>query len=467
MGSRFFHAKLSPKLAISSPFAVDTRPVPSLEADAPVESLRKIDSLLLLGLALLLAFGPLAYGAVEDWSIFVLRAAATSFFATWLVRAWLANSVELPDSNALIALLGFVILISIQLLTGSTSYRHATLVELLNDSAYGVFLIVACGIARDRNNLKRLLTFLVFFGFLLALFSLVQDFSGTEKLYWLRKPRAVVGKIYGPYVNGNHYAGLMEMIVPLALAWAVLENGGKRLLYSFTSVLMAATIFFARSRGGMAALTAELIVFVVLLTKFRGSPFSRRNWAGFLLFAAAVAGTVVYFGSDQVLHRLSDLRDTYRLDIYRDSLRMWLTHPVFGFGLGTFSWVFPAYQSFWISGLVAHAHNDYIELLVETGLIGSGLIVWFLISVLRIGLKKISRGSKEGATISVGVLAAIAGLLVHGLFDFNLHIPANATLFFVLCGILLSSSSSSRSRSSRKEPHEFSSADFRRGSVRS
>jgi O-antigen ligase len=136
----------------------------------------------------------------------------------------------------------------------------------------------------------------------------------------------------------------------------------------------------------------------------------------------------------QSIDRLMEAPDPYRLAIDRDCVGMWKEKPLLGFGWGTFSTVYPSYQSFYTDLRVNHAHNDYLELLVEAGLAGAAISLWFLVVVFREATKKIrAQMDAEGMILTVGIVAAIISFLVHSFVDFNLHIPANASLFFVLC----------------------------------
>jgi O-antigen ligase len=145
----------------------------------------------------------------------------------------------------------------------------------------------------------------------------------------------------------------------------------------------------------------------------------------------------------QLAERLLTLRDPLsgatsgnRLQILRDSLPLIRQHPWIGSGLGTFPTVYPAFRSFYSELWMNAGHNDYLQLIVETGLAGALSLLWFFwvyISRFRQRLKDWQH--LQSATLRMGALVSCAGLLIHSALDFNLHIPANACLFFVLCAI--------------------------------
>ncbi len=121
-----------------------------------------------------------------------------------------------------------------------------------------------------------------------------------------------------------------------------------------------------------------------------------------------------------------------RAAMRRDTWRLFLDHPIVGTGLGTLEMVYPPYDSVYDGRIVNHAHNDYLEGLAETGIIGGLCCFWF-IGVLLLNAPERHGGHREfvGSALNLSGLVACSGILVHSLVDFNLHIPANALLFFV------------------------------------
>jgi O-antigen ligase len=126
----------------------------------------------------------------------------------------------------------------------------------------------------------------------------------------------------------------------------------------------------------------------------------------------------------------------YRKSMALDGLRMWRAHPVLGVGLGDFETAYPPYQSFPTDYWIDHAHNDYIEAFAETGLVGALLILSALALFLRLAFRDWDQSiPSHDNWIRLGAAIGCCGMLVHSLWDFNLHIPANAAWFAVLAGI--------------------------------
>ncbi|HXZ81422.1 MAG TPA: O-antigen ligase family protein [Terriglobales bacterium] len=402
--------------------------------ERPERITRGIDFAIFAGLCALLIFGPLAFGAVEEWSLLVLRAGAAVLLLLWLTKQLMRATFELQPNQAYLPLALFGAFIAAQIILGISSYRYATLHEALNYAAYGMLLVVAGETLTQHRQLKRFLIVLTVFGFMLALFAVLQDFSGTDRLYWIRKPVAVAGIIYGPYVNHNHYAGLMELLVPAPIVLSLGERGGKRALFVFVAVLMGGSVFLSRSRGGILALLLEMIFLGVCLSRLKTG---RRGFPLLAGLGVLTGAFLLWVGSAKVIHRIVETQDSYRLTIYADCLRMWIQNPVAGFGFGTFPTVYPQFRSFYSHVFVNQAHNDYLQLLVETGMIGFALMAWFLAGIYVTGFRKLEQSDPDdNRFFHLAALTGITGLLIHSLVDFNLHIPANAALFFVLCGVV-------------------------------
>jgi O-antigen ligase len=115
-----------------------------------------------------------------------------------------------------------------------------------------------------------------------------------------------------------------------------------------------------------------------------------------------------------------------------DTWRIFLDHPVIGTGLGTIQIVFPPYESLYDGKIVNHSHNDYLEALAETGALGGLCCAWFLVALFSQSWSRVAPSNRSfSAMLQFSALLGCVGFLVHSIVDFNLHIPANAMLFFV------------------------------------
>jgi len=146
----------------------------------------------------------------------------------------------------------------------------------------------------------------------------------------------------------------------------------------------------------------------------------------------------------------TELSGGMRLSIDRDALHMFRSKPILGWGLGAFPVIYPQYRSFYTNFFVNEAHNDYLQLLCEMGLLGFGTMVWFLIVLYRTALRQIGNWMSDvSSAVTLACTLGFTGILVHSLLDFNLQIPANAALFYVLCTLAAAPPLLQRSRKRR------------------
>jgi O-antigen ligase len=336
----------------------------------------------------------------------------------------------------------FGVLILLQIVLGVTAYRHDTVSNALLYCAYGMLSFVAGQVLFRTIQARKIAALLILYGAAIAAFSLLQGITPNGKLYWLRQP-TMGGWIYGPYVNHNHYAGLMEMLVPIPLVLSVshLANSRQRMLAAAAAAVMASTIFLSGSRGGMLALVMELLIFAVVLIRQQRGLKTAVSVGAFLLI---VISLLTWVGGGELSRRVSSISTEtrsevtggMRLTIDRDAVHMFAKKPVLGWGLRAFPVVYPQFRSFYTNFFVNEAHNDYLQLLVEMGLLGFGTMLWFLILVYRRALSKIKDWTSDvSGTVTLACMLGCSGILVHSAVDFNLQIPANAALFYVFCTI--------------------------------
>jgi O-antigen ligase len=283
-----------------------------------------------------------------------------------------------------------------------------------------------------------------------AVFAIVQQFMSNGKIYWV-VPNRNGGWIYGPYVNHAHYAGLMEMLVPfpLVFAMACLWRKPVRVLFGFAALIMASTIFLSQSLGGILAFGGEILILAALLANRQRS---RQRLLSLVLIITFLAVWLTVLRPVGLVERVTALGSPMdradadiRAVILKDGFRMVKERPFLGWGLGTFSTVYPSFRSFYSKFEVNEAHNDFLQLLIESGIVGFVLMMGFLVLIYRSGIRSVGHWRIDpGASITLAALVGCTGLLVHGLSDFNMQIPANAALFVVLAAIAACGRASTR-----------------------
>jgi O-antigen ligase len=396
-------------------------------------------SLLRLGLALLIAFAVLAHGAVEVWSVALVEIGAALLLLAWVaVVLWRADATL--SWNPLLVPTGLLAAWALlQWLIPFSVYPYQTKLALMVLTAGFVVQFLGVQAFRNAGEARGLVWFLLAFGFGVALFGILHHFTDNGRLYWIREPH-YSSYSFGPYVNRNHFAGLMELILPLGLALLAgrAVRRDKVWLVAVLTVIPVGALFLSASRGGIAALLVQCLLLIYLLRGRGQRPVGLGVAALFLAVAIAFVG---WLGAGAFLDRFSTLPEDelghgFRLRMIEDSLRVARAHPWTGTGLGTLVTVYPQFQSVYSAKVVDHAHNDLAELLAETGLPGGVLAFAFLALLGRNGLARVRADALPFAlSLRTGCLVACAGYLVHSLVDFPFHIPANSILFGLLAGL--------------------------------
>ncbi len=322
---------------------------------------------------------------------------------------------------------------------------------------------------------RRLLAFalvLVTGGLLEAIVGLGIYWSGAADLTAHIDSRDTIGPV-GTYISRNHFAGFLEMALAMNMGLILIvfkaEVSGSgwrgriqnlsaqilsfRALLLTAQIVMFAALILSGSRGGVLALLIAACIVVVMVAKDNGWR-AVRAWTPVLL---AVIGALAWFGGGAFVSRIGSLGlSSNRLDLAAVSLGIISDFPLTGSGAGTFRWVFPMYKDIGFGDLFyEHAHNDFLEIAIEQGLIGLalflGLVGWLLYRTYRVYRERHDRLARG---VSLGVILAGLSLLGHSMIDFNLQIPANLYWFFAL---LTAGVCAGRiSHQGRVNPHETS-----------
>jgi O-antigen ligase len=230
--------------------------------------------------------------------------------------------------------------------------------------------------------------------------------------------------------------------------------------YMGSAAVMVGTIFLSGSRGGMLAIFVELGIFAAILFRQKKSV---RIAISLTAFAVVLVGLLVWLDGKELTSRVSsistetrgEITGGTRLSIDRDAVRMFRAKPVLGWGLGTFPVVYPRFRTFYTNFFVNEAHNDYAQLLAEMGLLGFGTLVWYMIILYRQVRRKLGKWSTDvNSAVTLACALGVIGILVHSLVDFNLQIPANAALFYVLTTIAAAPPLLQRTKKPRPVPAE-------------
>lgn len=392
----------------------------------------------------LLVLAPLGFGATSVRGSLLLTAGAWLVFLIWVVRVLSSERAtwhSLVVTGPALLLLAFT---AVHWVAPVSANPAATQLEWLRWVGVLALAVVAAESVLSATQLRRLCTVVACAGLLIALFAIAQYVTSNGKIYWLVEP-SQGGWIFGPYVNRNHFAGLMELWIPVALGLALMPGNTflQRWQWWAVALVMGIAVALSGSRGGVIAVGIELLLITFAAAALRG----RRAVLALGVAVALTVGAVAVLGRGEIFeHYKQSLHiprlhqeeaAALRIQAWRGSLEIFRQHPIAGSGLDTFVTHFPAVRSFATDKVWTHAHNDYLQFLAETGLIGAGLAGWILIAGTREAWRNLRRahGTASGALL-IGIACACIGFMVHGWLDFNFHVPANAANFAVLGAVL-------------------------------
>lgn len=382
----------------------------------------------------------LLYGATESqtcYRLWLLLVVPT------LIACWTLTSGSLRQIHFLTLTLVGIFLLS-RVAGEATLSGRGYLIVSLGWSALFLSLAVT---AQSRRATLSLASFLIVLGSFEALYGLVQAVGGVDYIggYYRAQERLATGT----FVNRNHFAGFLNMTIPLAVGALVVASPLRKLkerlrseTYAWTWIMvlscsfMTLAVFLSLSRAGTLTLVSCLI-FIILMIRADRHTKSVSGGIGWLILFTTV-GLTLWVGLDSMLSRsgMADAAAKERMSVYRDSLKLITDYPLRGVGPGMYQWRFRPYYKLDARTLYDYAHNDYLQSAAEWG-VPLALLFWTIVlcSFYRCGRVFFQSDDRSQKGLALGCSAAILSILLHSLADFNLYIPANLMIFCVILGL--------------------------------
>lgn len=451
------------------------------------------DRVVEVGLYGLIILTPLAFGTVERWSIALAEIWIYTIAIVWGLGMVSTGEIRIERTALnlcwiLVLCIGLLQVIPLPLqMISFISPKTATLYQQMEfDSSFAaswhtlslvpyvtrqaltrllalalLFWIVVNHL-QTREQIDRIIRVVIATGFGLAIFGIIQHVAGNGKLYWIRE-LTQGGSLFGPYVNYNHFAGYMEMVIPLTIGYIVANRrpisdgaegwrsrllqwgtpqASRSLLAFFGGLIMFVALLLTGSRAGFLSFFCSILFMGFLLSARR----MHSKWLWGMLIALVVLGLAwgMWLSPDKVLRIFATLwRGTDdpslqgRILVWQDTLRMGHDFLWIGTGLDTYIWVYPLYKQPLVGQVVYdYAHNDYLQAYAEGGL---PLVAVFVVALLWGGTQLLNGWSQHerphARGLGLGLLAGVVAMLVHSIYDFNLHILANTILFVLLLAL--------------------------------
>jgi O-antigen ligase len=400
----------------------------------------------------ILVFGPLAMGAVDAWAFLVVQGLTIGVMLLWVLRMWVSPKPKLLWPPICWVILAFTIYAVARYLTADIEYVARQ--EMIQVVVFA-FLFFATVNNLYRQEFSQIISFtLIFLAMGISGYAVYQFLTHSNQVWNYISP--YTGRASGTYISPNNFAGFLEMLLPLAMAY-VLAGRVKpvvRVLLGYSALAIMAGLVVTFSRGGWVsvavAVTALLGILVfhrnhrlpamlVLIVLIGGSVFFVENY---------LSKTTTYIQRVEKGRAISEFGFDTRHDLWTTAAEMWRDHFWWGVGPAHFDYRFPEYRPESVQMRPDRAHNDYLNLLADWGTTG-GIIILSGMAVFGVGLIKTWRhvrrsendfgnGMSNRYAFFIGTSTGLLALALHSIVDFNLHIPANAILGVTLLSLLSS-----------------------------
>ena len=410
----------------------------------------------------------LAYGTVHYWALGLFNLGGLTILILWVVDAWQLGNMRVSRNVLQLPLLGALVLGLVQLLplrdvandaalavglSNTLSFDpYSTRLVLVQLATLLIYFSATLVFVDTPRRLHVIVRTIMIFGFCLALFGMTQSFTSPTKVYWMRELNQSTA--FGPFINRHHFAGYMELTIalPLGLLFAGAVDREKKILFIFIAGLMGVALVMTASRGGIISLVAEVIFLALVTAIWRKQSEDRRRRTSRLKAVAVRAGLaaallvslfigVLALGGEMSINRLivdsvnTNDPTTGRAHFWSVTLEIIKAHPLLGTGLGAFGVVYTRFDS--RNGLfrLEQAHNDYLQVLSDGGIIGAAIALAFVGLLFYRGFVRARSRDDFRRGVALASLGGCFAVLVHSFFDFTLHTTSNALLFLVLAAL--------------------------------
>lgn len=444
-------------------------------------------SAVIVGSCIAIAWGVLAFGAVYPWAYGPLLVAAASIGIVGLARC--RTDVLATNRRTLVALvaIGLPVLAQLvpvprDLLVAVTPHtdemlRHIDLAYAAAPGAHPISLepaatlralaFVACmglfvlGLAGrlSRESAAGLVIGSIVLGVVVALVAIVQRSAASGLIYGFWKPQEG-GIPYGPFVNRNHFAGWMVMVVSLSLGdlceraaavarqtlpdwrsrilWLSSPEASKLILLGAAVAVMSVALVLTLSRSGIAAFAVAIVVMGWFVRRDAAS--ARRKLALGAYLAILVLVGIVAAGMGAIVQRFAaanwiELGD--RRTAWTIALRIASDFPLAGAGINTFGHLSPVYTGNALPVHYGEAHNDYLQLAAEGGLlvcVPVAAALWLIVLEIR---QRFREADRTAYWLRAGATTGALAMAFQEVVDFSLQVPGNAVCFAMLLAIAI------------------------------
>ena len=427
-------------------------------------------------LLVVVALSAIPYGTVEPWSVSLFECTIFALAILWIIEGLIGNRWFLPSHHLLWPLLALILFCLAQAMPTELNGREVAGVKMWRTISADPYqtklvtlkllaLLLTWGMLLRYTYGKRRLYALIYtlmgIGVASALFGIIRQTTQHGPTGFVL-PHLLLGAGYGQFINKNHFAYLMEMVLGLALG--ILAGRGVRreqaLIYLALALPVWTALILSNSRGGLFAMLAQALSLGFLFISLPArreikegigvTPTFIGHMSRSVIFKVILLGSLVvlmfvgaiWMGGERLATNLGTVPDEVvsvegsegasRREIWQATWQLIKDNPVTGVGFGGYWAAIPQYHR--ASGQVTpqEAHNDYLELMASGGVVGILLLGWFLVIFTRRARTRLRMADGFARAASMGALVGLFGVAVHSFVDFGLHITINALVFVVL-----------------------------------
>jgi O-antigen ligase len=439
-----------------------------------------LDRVIFYGLIAIISLTAIPYGTSESWSKALFESAVFFLAFLWIVYGLIDGLWRGGNTRLIAPVFGLLVLAVVESLPwwqvdtagekvwfALSSDPFETRIFAFRIAALILPLVLIVRFTSNAKRLGILVHAIIAVAVASALFGIARQATQQGSVgSGFMLSRLVRGQGYAQFTNKNHFAFLAEMALGLVVGVALMQRGrfDRLLPYLSSAVLMCAAVALSRSRGGLLAITVQIVFAVLLFVRSRklmaGNRATGQRWirglrslitttAIVVVLLVIIVTGVAWLGGDQLSTGMEtatsemasvDPREEHeggrRRDIWRATWSMFKAHPIAGAGLGAFWAEVPVFHDASGASTPQQAHNDYLELLASGGILGAALFIWFAVALISEARRSLRAGEGFQRAVSMGAILGLAGVGVHSIVDFGLHITINALVFVVLLAIL-------------------------------
>jgi len=381
----------------------------------------------------------------------ILKLFAILLLILWIIKLFSSEGVTWNKNKLNLPIYFFILILSFSLMISNVI--EVSFGDYIIFISYIILYFIVVNATHQKKEFNSFIQIFSITSFLVSIYALIQYYGLDPYFYELGQITSTIGQ-------KNWISNYLAIIFPVIFSYFLLQNERKnKLIYYLLLSILYTTLMICQSRGIWISIGLTSIFAIFIMTKFRLFEIFKKNKKWMMaLFIIFLIITIIY-STDNPLNKSrltvieralstfdeQDPSINTRLLIYRTTLAMIKAKPLFGSGIGTFKMNYLDYQADFLqnnpdyikfSGKAAEAHNEYLQMAAELGIVGLGIFFSILFVFYSLALKYLkSKHDHQDKIIVFGLLMGITSFLIHSLFTFPYHVPVLGSTFFILLGL--------------------------------